>query len=250
VAGDIAYVCPELRFLPAGVTLTGPMTARACRYEVHRELDNPLRWRNRRGRPRRRGERIGTPAQLAAALPGEQVTLAIYGRQARVTVRERRCLWPGVCRSRPVRVIIVSEPGRPGVALVTTGMTAPAGELVTRYASRRAIEVAFSDARAITGAGEARNRTPRAVERTVPFALFTQSLVITWYQQAGHRASGVRSRRAAAPWYTSRARPSCLDMITWLRRILIAAQFRPEAPREPTPEEIRAIQMARAQAAA
>jgi len=252
VVADIAYVCSELRSLPAGVTLTGPLVSRASLYEVHPELDNPLLWRNRRGRPRSRGERIGTPAQLAAATPGIPATVTRYGKQALVTIREHRCLWPGVYRSRPVRVIIVTDrvPAKPGIMLVTTDMTAPAAALVTRYASRWAIEVAFSDAKAVTGAGEARNRTPRAVERTVPFALFTQSIVITWYHLAGHRPSVVRSRRAAAPWYTAKARPSYLDMIVRLRRVLIAAEFRPEVPRQPTPDEIRAIQLAWAEAAA
>jgi hypothetical protein len=250
VIADGGYSCSALRFLPAGVTLTAPLPRHACLYEVHPELDNPLLWRSRRGRPRSRGVRIGTPAQLSAALAGRDITVTRYGRQARVTVREHRCLWPGVYRSRPVRVIIVTEPRKPGLSLVTTDPDTPAAQLVTRYAARWAIEVAFSDAKTITGAGEARSRTPRAVERTVPFALFTQSIVITWYHLAGHHRSVVRSRRETAPWYTSKACPSYLDMITRLRRVLIAAQFSPQVPRQPTPEEIRAVQLAWAQAAA
>ena len=39
-------------------------------------------------------------------------------------------------------------------------------------------------------------------------------------------------------------------MITKLRRILIAAQFHPGVPRQPTPEEIHAVHLAWAQAAA
>jgi hypothetical protein len=39
-------------------------------------------------------------------------------------------------------------------------------------------------------------------------------------------------------------------MIVKLRRVLIAAQFHPGVPRQPTPEEIRAIRVAWAQAAA
>lgn len=144
----------------------------------------------------------------------------------------------------------MTEPRRPGLALVTTDMTAPAGQVITRYASRWAIEVAFSDAKAITGAGEARNRTPAAVARTVPFALFTQSIVITWYHLAGHSPAVVRRRRHNAPWYTAKACPSYFDMIVQLRRVLIAAQFNPGVPRPPAPEEIHAIHLAWAQAAA
>src|SRR5215831_9742094 len=250
VVTDGGYLCSELRSLPPGVTLTGPLPRHASLYEVHPELDNPLPRRGRRGRPRCRGAKIGTPAQLAAAAPGGQVTVTRYRKTATVTVREHRCLWPGGYRPVAVRVIIAAEPGKPGLALVTTGMTAPAAQVITRYASRWAIEVAFSDAKAITGAGKARNRTPRAVERTVPFALFTQSLVITWYHLAGHSPAVVRRRRDKAPWYPAKACPSYLDMIAQLRRVLIAAQFNPGVPRPPAPEEIHAIHLAWAEAAA
>ena len=250
VVADSAYICSELRRLPAGVTLTGPMPRHASLYDVHPELDYPPARGRQRGRPRARGARIGTPADLAAAGPGRTATVTRYGKTATVTVHERRCLWPGVYRSRPVRVIVVTEPRRPGLALVTTDMATPAEQLITRYAGRWAIEVAIGDAKNITGAGEARNRLPRAVERTVPFALFTQSIVIIWYHLAGHSPAIARDRRERAPWYATKTRPAYIDMIVKLRRVLIAAQFHPGVPRQPTPEEIRAVHLAWAQAAA
>jgi len=147
-------------------------------------------------------------------------------------------------------VIVVTEPRKPGLALVTTDMATPAAQLIARYAARWAIEVAIHDAKNHTGAGEARNRLPRAVERTVPFALFTQSIVIIWYHLAGHHPSVARSRRDKAPWHTTKTCPAYIDMIIKLRRVLIAAQFRPDVRREPTPEEIHAVQLAWAEAGA
>src|SRR6266571_1761646 len=111
VAADTAYICTELRSLPAGVTLTGPLPRHASLYQVHPELDCPPARGRRRGRPRTKGPRIGTPAQLAAAGPGRAATVTRYGTTASVTICERRCLWPGVFRSRPVRVIAVTDPG-------------------------------------------------------------------------------------------------------------------------------------------
>jgi len=250
VVADSACICTELRRLPPGVTLTGPMPRHASLYDVHPELDYPPARGRQRGRPRAKGVRIGTPAELAAATPGTSLAVTRYGTTATVTVHERRCLWPGVFRSVPVRVLVVTEPRRPGLALVTTDMATPAAQLIARYAARWAIEVAIFDAKNITGAGEARNRVPRAVERTVPFALFTQSIVIIWYHLAGHSPAIARDRRGRAPWHATKACPAYIDMIVRLRRILIAAQFRPEVPRQPTPEEIRTIRLAWAQAAA
>ena len=135
VAADTAYICTELRGLPAGVTLTGPLPRHASLYEVHPELDYPPARGRRRGRPRTRGARIGTPAQLAAAGPGRTALVTRYGTTAAVTICERRCLWPGVFRSRPVRIIAVTDPGS-RLVLLTTDMTTPAGQVITRYVTR------------------------------------------------------------------------------------------------------------------
>jgi hypothetical protein len=249
VVADSAYICTELRRLPAGVTLTGPMPRHAVLYDVHPELDYPPARGRQRGRPRAKGAKIGTPADLAAAGPGRAAAVTRYGKTASVTICKRRCLWPGIFRSRPVRVIAVTERGKL-LALVTTDMATPAEQVITRYAGRWAIEVAIFDAKNITGAGEARNRLPRAVERTVPFALYAQSLVIIWYHLAGHSPAIARARRDRAPWYAAKACPAYIDMIVKLRRVLIAAQFHPGVPRQPTPEEIRAVHLAWAEAAA
>jgi hypothetical protein len=152
--------------------------------------------------------------------------------------------------ARPVRVLVLTEPRKPDLALVTTDLATPVTVIVERYAARWAIEVAFEDAKQTTGVGEARNRTRKAVERTVPFGLYTQTIVVIWYHLAGHHPSVVRDRRHRALWYVTKRHPSYQDMIVKLRRVLIAAQYQPEAPRQPTDEEIRAVHLAWAQAAA
>ena len=110
-------------------------------------------------------------------------------------ITERVCLWYGSFRSRTVRVILVRD-DKPrtrdgddrgyGLPLVTTDLESSAEDLVARYASRWGIEQAFADARQIVGVGEARNRTRRAVERTVPFGLIGFSVVTVWYALHGH----------------------------------------------------------------
>jgi fructoselysine-6-P-deglycase FrlB-like protein len=123
-------------------------------------------------------------------------------------VHHQRCLWRGVFGSRPIRILVITEPGRPALALVTTDPTTPAADIVERYAARRAIEVAFEDAKQITGIGEARNRTRAAVEPTVPFGLYTQSIAIICYHLAGHHPNIVRDRRHRGPWYATKRHPS------------------------------------------
>lgn len=250
VVADSSYICNQLRHLPRQVTLTGPMPRHAALWHVHPDLDRLIRTGRHRGRPRLIGDKIGTPDRLRACAPARAVTVTRYGRTATVTVHEQRCLWRGVFGTRPVRAILITEPRRPSLALVTTDPATATDAIIERYASRWAIEVCFSDAKNITGVGQARNRTPRAVERTVPFGFLTHSIVIIWYHLAGHRPAVVADHRRRAPWYTTKASPSYADMIAKLRRVLIAAQYRPEVAHQPTPDEIRAVQLAWAQAGA
>jgi hypothetical protein len=56
------------------------------------------------------------------------------------------------------------------LALVTTNTTASAGQIIERYTARRATEeVAIEDVKQLFGAGQARNRTAAAVERTFTY---------------------------------------------------------------------------------
>src|SRR5690349_11426523 len=146
VVADGAYLCTELRRLPPGVTLTGPLRSNAGLWHVHPDLDHPPRLRGR-GRPRVYGTRIGTPADLATSTPAISVTVTRYGRTSTVQVHHQRCLWRGVFGARPVRVLVLVEPGKPRLALVTTDLTTPVADLVERYAGRWTIEVAFEDAK-------------------------------------------------------------------------------------------------------
>ena len=83
-----------------------------------------------------------------------------YGRTATITVHEQRCLWRGVFGARPVRAILITEPGHKPLALVTTDMHNPVVAIIERYAGRWSIEVAFHEAKNTTGVGEAATAPP------------------------------------------------------------------------------------------
>lgn len=226
VVVDGAYVCTTLRHLPANVTLTGPLPRHATLAQVHPDVDNPPCLRGKRGRTRTRGEKIGTPTDLATATTSEHVTVTRYGRRRTITVHHRRCLWPGVFWSRPGRILVIREPRGPGLALLTTDTTASIQQIVEHYAARWSIEVAFADARQTTGVGEARSCTRPAVERTVPFGFLVQSLVVIWYHLVGHSPKVVAEHRGWARWYASKTHPSYLDMLVKLRRVGTSASRR------------------------
>jgi hypothetical protein len=235
VVADAAYHGPAIKHLPPAVTWTCRLRANAVLYDLA-----PPRPPGTRGRPRRKGDRLGTPGQLAAATGWLSATVRIYRRDQDMHLADITCLWYGCLDTRTVRVILArSDAGL--LALVSTDLTASAAALIERYAARWSIEQAFADARNVLGAGEARNRARRAVERTVPFALLVHTLVITWYARHGHSPARVTARRHAEPWYPAKTEPAFEDMLTQLRRVLITARISKGSAAHPTPEQTKAV---------
>ena len=238
VVADAACHGPALRTLPRNVTWTCRIPRNAVLYDLA-----PPRT-GRRGRPRTKGDRLGTADDIAATASWDTVTITAYGRQQVRHVAEATCLWYGSWHTRTVRLILARDEHTTSgydLALVTTDLAAAPGTLVTRYATRWAIEQAFADARNVLGAGEARNRVKLAVERTVPFALLVHTLIIIWYARYGHDPAGIDDRRAAQPWYRTKTEPAFEDMLIKLRRTLIATRFSGSRPAQPTGEQIHAV---------
>ena len=234
VVADAHYHGPALRDLPSSVTWTTRLPKNAVLYQLA-----PPRVR-KPGRPPRKGPRLGTPADLAAAAAWTPAVVRIYGRDQAEDLAGITCLWYGCLDTATVRVILARDTATT-LALVTTDLAASAAALVERYAARWSIEQAFDDARNVLGAGEARTRVRRSVERAVPFALIVHTLVITWYARHGHDRSGIAARRAAEPWYRSKTEPAFEDMLTRLRRVMICARISGGSAAHPEPEQITAV---------
>jgi hypothetical protein len=249
VVADAAYHSRTLRTLPAAVS----WTCRLARTSVLYDLAPPPT--GKRGRPRLKGDRLGTPAELVATATWTDHQLHLYDETRNVQVTAVTCLWYGCFHTRTVRLVMTRELTADGtvkrfLALVTTDLTTPPEQIVVRYAARWAIAVTFAESRQQLGTGQARNRTQQAVERTVPLELLVYSVVVLWYARTGHSPQVVEQRRADCPWYEQKTTPAFEDMLTTLRKTIIAARFLPTRPDLPEPEENRAVQLAWAQAAA
>ena len=244
VVADAAYAGKELKGLPPGITWTTRLRKDAALYEL------PPARTGRRGRPRTKGARLSSLEVLARRAAFAPVTVTRYGKTATIQAAAVACLWHRVFGSRPVQVILIRDRSATGydLALVTTDPGAGPAAVIERYAARWSIEVAIEDARQVFGTGQARNRTARAVEHTIPFQLACQAIATAWYATAGHHPADIDAHRA--PWYTAKAQPSTADMLVKLRRVLIAAKYQASRPDRPTLEEIHAIRLAWEDAAA
>jgi hypothetical protein len=243
---DSAYAGEELKKLGKGITWTTRLRKDAALWGL------PPERTGRRGRPRVRGDRLPSLAKLAATAEFAKVTVTRYGKTETISAAAVTCLWHTVFGTRHVQVVLVRDRSASGydLALVTTDPDATPAQVIERYAARWSIEIAIEDAKQEFGAGQARNRTANAVRRTIPFQLACQAIAMTWYATAGHDPADIDARRARAPWYKTKTRPSTADMAGKLRRVLIAARFTPSRPDLPTPEEIHAIRLAWETAAA
>jgi DDE superfamily endonuclease len=207
----------------------------------------------RRGRPRLKGKVLGKPTDLAETATWQRVTVNRYGDTDTIDVACVPCIWYGSFGNTPGRCVLVREADstKPyDMALYTLDTRATAGQIVERYAVRWSIEPSNATSKQHMGVGQARNRLPKAVERTVPFGMLVQSLVILWYAVSGHHPEDVTARRSAEPWYGAKTEPSFEDMITKLRKALIAARFSAVRPGQPDPEILRDYALACAAAAA
>jgi DDE superfamily endonuclease len=240
VTADSAYAGEELKQLPDGVTWTTRLRANAALHDL------PPERTGKKGRPRKKGERLQSLAKITAGAVFSQVTVTRYGKTETIAVHAFTCLWYSVTGTAPVTVILIRDKKKTGydLALVTTEKNRDIARVIERYAARWAIEVAIEDAKQLLGGGQARNRTAAAVERTIPFMLACQAIAVCWYATAGHHPADAEARRLDAPWYTSKTQPSTADMTAKLRRVIIAARFKRVYADQPEPAEIHAIRLA------
>ena len=209
--GDSAYGGGSvLKHLPGNFHLTSRIVLNAALYESPKK-------RLGRGRPRKKGRRLASPAQVAADSRRRWKirTLAIYGKKRKVKVKEMTGLWKAGGYRRIKIVIVRDTSGKtPDQAFYTTDVQESASDILAGYAQRWSVEVAFENSKSHFGFQDPQNRKRKAVERTAPVAMALYSAVIIWFAKHGYK----RCRFPYRPWYRKKATPSFVDMMNTLRR--------------------------------
>jgi hypothetical protein len=211
--------------LPASAVLYGPKPPKT----------------GRRGRPRQKGDRLGTCAQVAAGAAWQDTAIRIYGQDTAVQIASCEALWHGSFKTAPGRLVLVRDPdsGKPyDLGLFTLDTAASPAAIARRYSWRWPIEPSNATGKQLLGAGDACNRVEKAVERTVPFAFLVQSLLICWYTLYAYSPADIERRRLLCPWYRSKTEPSAADMLARLRREFLKARFSAIPPGQDRPDQI------------
>lgn len=187
----------------------------------------------RRGRPREKGDRIGTCSDAAQAADWRDAVVRVYGKEQHVQAAAFPGLWHGSFKGAPGQLVLMRDPGskKPyDLGIFTLDTSLSPEQAIERYSWRWPIEPSNAAGKQVTGAGDACNRTARAVERAVPFAFLVQSLMICWYAISCDPAAGIEERRRSSPWYRAKATPSAADMHAALRGALAEARINAISP--------------------
>ncbi len=198
--------------LPANAVLYGPRPPRT----------------GKRGRPRVRGDRLGTCAQIAAGADWAERVINVYGHDTCVQIAAVEGLWHGSFKTAPGRVILVRDPASPrayDLGLFTLDASTDPAAIAERYSWRWPIEPSNATGKQILGVGDACNRVQKAVERTVPFGFLIQTLLIVWYTVFAYGPADIDRRRRLCPWYRTKTSPSAADMLARLRRDFLQARI-------------------------
>jgi hypothetical protein len=219
VAADGQYARREfIEKLPEGVNLVSRLRRDAALHKLP-----PKRRPGKRGRPFVRGDRLPTPKQIAARRKKGWRTIVVrrQGYEVKREVLGVTCLWFHVCRGKPIRLVIVRDPsGRErDDFLFCTDATVSDVEIVQRYFDRWGIEESIQEAKQQMGFESTRGWCSRTVNRQAPLAMVLVTLVKAWYARVAAEA-GSTLRPKPAPWQSPKRRPSFLDMLSTLRRVL------------------------------
>lgn len=191
----------------------------------------------RKGRPRKRGDRLPTPQQMLTERC-RHVSLDIYGRteQARLADVEARVF---AVPQRRLRVVAVEalQGGRGQEVFYSTRHEATAETVIGWYAKRWSIEVTFHDSKQSLGFEQPQGWSRKSVERTAPVAMLLYSLVVLWFAREGHRYY----QPLECPWYVLKTAPSFSDMLTTLRRQSVRQTISTMALRGPGSRKIRQL---------
>src|SRR6516165_10406890 len=145
VTADSAYAGDELQRLPGGVTWTTRLRSNAALHDL------PPAPTGRKGRPRKKGDRLPRLAKIAAGAAFSRVTVTRYGKTETIAVYAFTCLWYSVTGTAPVTVILIRDKSKTVCfhATATTEKDPDVAQVIERYAARWAIEVAIEDAKQI-----------------------------------------------------------------------------------------------------
>jgi len=211
---------------PKGVHITGKVRMDAALYTV--APDNPT---GKRGRPRKKGNRLPCPQSIFAneGNQWEWIWISLYGRETIVSVHRFTAIWYKVAGNEPLSVVMIRDPGGkyPDTVFFDTDVTASDAETIQRFSHRWSIEITNRETKSLLGSADPQCRSRKSVTRAPLMAYWTYCLVVVWFVDQFRMGKDLLVQ--AAPWYSVKRNITFSDMLAAARR----SHFTPGISREP-----------------
>jgi len=202
VAGDGAWASLAGRSLPR-TQITSRMRRDAALYELP-----PPRRPGQRGRPRKRGDRLPCPEEMARCCPQNDWQLTSVEYRSRTFSRlllSLPLLWYTVCPDRAVLLVIVRDPAgkEPDDFFFTTDIEADPADVASQYAGRWSIEETFRNVKQVLRGEDPQSGKKHGPERAAALSLWLYSMIWLWYLSQ----HGSKPHWRTSPWYRAKAVP-------------------------------------------
>jgi hypothetical protein len=214
LAGD-KFFDPGVAAPAAKNILISRMRRDAALYETPKKQRTPGR-----GRPAKKGRRLPSPEKLAQQCrKWKRVKVNIRGREVQRLTAEYTVLWHHVCKTRPVKLVIVRDPD--GVEhddffFATDESLAPE-TVIAQYSGRWSVEDTFRNTKQFMGGQDPQTWKTNGPERAAAFSFIVYSLIWIWFIGAKKYK---RTCWPSVPWNRSKATPSFQDALAGLRSVL------------------------------
>ena len=178
------------------------------------------------GRPRKRGQLLRKPEQLArdGRTPWKTTEATLYGRKTTVRFKTFCAQWYRATGTRLLRVVVVATDSgsMPYRVFFSFDATLDARTILESYAGRWGIEVFFREAKQLLGFADSQARKEAAVLRVAPLVGLLYSSVVVWFAEGVHRTTiAVPPIR---PWYPHKQGLCFADVLRAARRALDGAE--------------------------
>jgi hypothetical protein len=226
---------------PQGVHVTGKVRMDAAPY-----AQAPQGPSGKRGRPRKKGERLPSPQQLFhhRQIPWEWIWISLYGQETIVETCRFQAIWCNAAGNEPLSIVLVRDPAGkyPATAFFDADMRASDKETVQRYTHRWSMEITNRETKGQLGSADAQCRSKESVSRAPLMAYWSYCFVVVWFVIQYRRGKDLLLR--PPPWYAKK-QITFSDMLAAARRTHFAAGISREPGKRHTKAKIIATRSTR-----
>ena len=195
------------------VTVFGSIKTNAALY---RAVSSTGRGRSKskpRGRPRKKGRRLPTPAKMHnnTRLAWKTITTHVSQQERRKEVLSLKAQWYDVLGARVNHVVLIREDAKKLRVVLCTDETLSKEEIVEQGARRWPIEVWNRDVKQLLDFADSPAWSKLAVLRTAPWVALLSGVLVVWFHRV--YAEGMKVPQPERPWYVQKQDLSFADLV-------------------------------------